>query len=89
MSDETIKYPANVIMTAYKPGSYEWSWHDELQDLWTRDIDNTLELLQDVTMNGIQTPVLLGNGCRVWDGHHRIAIGLALNIDIPVEFGNG
>jgi hypothetical protein len=79
-------WPAQAIITQYSDGN-EHGWHEELLYLWSDDRERTLKLLQEVLDVGrIMDPVLIGTDRRVWDGHHRIAIGLALSLPVPVMF---
>jgi len=67
----------------------ENGWLDELSKLWSVHRDSMSALLNDINCRGITTPVQIaieGNKRRVVDGHHRIAVCLALQLSIPVEF---
>jgi hypothetical protein len=82
------------LMLHWRPGSHDtadgpeganhaWTWTHEATDLFTRDRDLTLAILDRVVSEGIgfidyAAPILLGNDGRVWDGHHRIVIAQAL-----------
>lgn len=72
---------AGDIMAAVAPGS-GLTWTEELNDLWTRDRCDMLRLLQSVVDKGICRPVLIGPDGRLWDGHHRVAVALALNVTV-------
>lgn len=62
-------------------------WHEELQYIWYDDRERTLSLLDEVGRTGmILEPVVIGPDRRVWDGHSRIAVALALGIAVPVVF---
>ena len=79
------KMSAETIIEVYKDGD-EIGWPAELQFLWTEHRNKTLALLDSVVANGFRDPVLLGSDKRIWDGHHRIAVALALQIPVPVKF---
>ncbi|AEF57247.1 hypothetical protein [Mycobacterium phage MS810] len=62
-------------------------WHEELQWLWFDDRERTMQLLDEVGEVGrIREPVEIGHDRRVWNGHHRIAVALALSLPVPVVF---
>lgn len=72
------------FLTQYADGE-EHGWDTEIDWLWTHDEDKMWDLAEQVMQHGIQTPVLLGDDGRLWDGHHRIGVAVALCIeDIPV-----
>jgi len=83
---QTNYMPAKTLMGSYRPGSYgdEWTWLDEKADLFSWDSEKMNELIQDLKVNGMMEPVLLGDDGRVWDGHHRIIA--AMKADVPVLF---
>ena len=62
------------VLRTYTPGSYDWSWEEEFNDLETRDFDYLQELIEDIRENGQKDPILLGDDGRVWEGHHRILV---------------
>ena len=63
----------------------EHGWPTELDWLWSVHRDQTLALMDKVRADGgIRFPVLIGTDGRLWDGHHRVAVALALGIDVPV-----
>lgn len=71
------------IMSRWSTGD-GWSWEAEMADLdeWG-EMDS---IMDDIQVNGIREPVLLGNDGRVWDGHHRIIAAHRLGIDsVPYE----
>lgn len=64
----------------------EWTWRDEAVDLFGRDHERTAGVLERVALEGINfgseygADICLGSDGRVWDGHHRIVIAIALQI---------
>lgn len=54
------------LMKTYRPGSQDWSWDEEFEE-----IDNRL----------LDDPILLSRDGRVLDGHHRIRLAQALGGD--------
>ncbi len=82
--DVVLRAPASII--ALMQDGDEIGWGMELNWLWTMDRKRTLELMDDVIARGFKEPILLGPDGRVWDGHHRLAVGLALQKSVPVEW---
>lgn len=76
--------PPDNVIEHYKDGD-EVGWSTELEWLWTDDRERMLALMDLVLKEGFQEPILLGNDGRLWDGHHRIAVALALQIPVPVK----
>lgn len=69
------------ILEQYRPGSRDWTWDDERQDLVTRDYEVTEAMRQTILQKGFgfadnSEPILLGNDGRVWDGHHRLILAM-------------
>lgn len=84
---ESQVFDADTFISIFQPGDSDNGWPNELQYLWTSDQPRTLALLDEViSAGGINKPVSVGPDKRVWDGHHRVAIALALRIPLPVEF---
>lgn len=79
-----IEISVQNLIEHYHDGD-EIGWAAELEFLWTEHRQQLLELMDSVLAEGFREPVLIGNDRRIWDGHHRIAVALALNIKIPVE----
>ena len=80
------------VLAQYGPGDsgdqliYRWGWREEFAQLWIDDATHMHNLLVDIKRHGIREPILLGNDGRLWDGHHRLAIAVALVHDtIPAE----
>lgn len=66
----------------------EWNWKYERIDVFTNpeQVERTIGVLRRVAKEGIGfldyiAPILLGSDGRVWDGHHRICIALALGLE--------
>ena len=76
--------PYEVIRT-YRDGDLI-TWKVELGFLWQEHTEKMLELLASVMVEGFKEPITIGNDGRIWDGHHRIGVALALGIDVPVIF---
>jgi hypothetical protein len=77
--------PAEVVMAIVKDGD-EIGWDEELQWLWTEHRTELLELMDSVLADGFREPIFVGNDGRLWDGHHRLAVALALRVPLPTEF---
>ena len=60
------------VFRTYVPGSYDWSWEDEFEDLKTRELPYVESLCELIRTQGQIEPILLGEDGRVWDGHHRL-----------------
>ncbi|QSM01150.1 hypothetical protein SEA_NANOSMITE_126 [Mycobacterium phage Nanosmite] len=86
------------IVTKIQCGD-EDTWEDELRWVWVSDRHRTLNLLDRIVSDGrIIEPIFIGRNYpddrvertgkewRVYNGHHRTAIGLALQIPVPVSF---
>ncbi|MBY4381896.1 hypothetical protein HQO24_10605 [Rhodococcus fascians] len=74
------------IMRDVEVGSREHSWADELREMWTEPHRSvTLDILDSVLQVGIREPLMIGDDGRLWDGHHRLAVAVALGLtSIPV-----
>lgn len=75
-----FRWTLSALLADYLDGD-EVGWQAELRWLWSHDRSRMLALLDDVLENGIREPILLGTDGRVWDGHHRIGVALALGFD--------
>lgn len=74
-----VKMPLASIVAFWRPGSFDWTWKEEFEDLVHDPVTDRVR--ERVALEGIGfmdhiAPVLLGNDGRVWDGHHRICIAL-------------
>lgn len=73
------------VLAQYEPGD-PWTWAEEFAHIWTNHATYMVGLVANVSVYGIHTPILLGNDGRLWDGHHRLAIAVALMHEvIPTE----
>lgn len=77
-----LHHPQDIIGEV-RPGD-EHSWADEFKFLWTTDRRGMLELVDSITEVGIREPVVIGADGRLWDGHHRVAVAIALQLG-PIE----
>lgn len=76
---------AECVMRQVGPGS-GLSWQEELCHLWTEGLHDTFTLLSHVAVDGkINEPIIIGPDGRLWDGHHRLACALALNMEVPAR----
>lgn len=74
-----------AVMELVTPGD-TGPWSSELAYLWTdHQQHETLTLLNAVLAEGITEPIIIGNDGRLWDGHHRLAVALALGIPVPTR----
>lgn len=81
---DVIKMSPENVIEHYKDGD-EIGWPYELMWLWTEHRKQLLALMDSVLKDGFQEPIILGNDGRVWDGHHRLAVALALGMRLPVD----
>ncbi|WP_043736013.1 ParB N-terminal domain-containing protein [Nocardia asiatica] len=85
------EYTLPHILARVKVGSAEHSWQCELRWLWETHSDRMAELMQKVLRQGVRIPVLIGRHPqsgeeRMWDGHHRVGIAVALALEtLPVR----
>ena len=71
------------ILAFYRPGSHDWTWAEEYADVMQHE--RTEAIWKRVSAEGVGfldhvSPVLLGSDDRVWDGHHRICIAIAMDL---------
>lgn len=81
------------LLEAWRPGSEDWNWVDELMDVLRREClccgraghyqDALRDYMEDegawwMTSNDPLDWPILGNDGRVWDGHHRILAAMWL-----------
>lgn len=86
-------------MARWRPGSHDWSWRDEAEDLWHRDRLEMYILLMSMMQEGLRAarkgeePICLGDDGRVWAGHHRLITAWQADKNMPlpkgVVFGTG
>ncbi len=76
------------ILATYRDGE-EHGWEVEFEWLIVNHTRRMIDLIEDIWIWGIQSPVLLGHDGRVWDGHHRLLAAVILGgayLRVPVEF---
>jgi len=83
---ELQQVPFDYIMNNWRPGSHDWDWEDERLDLLTRDWVRTGKLRDTIRERGFgfadaTSPIKLGNDGRIWNGHHRLILGLEFRPD--------
>lgn len=72
------------LLSDYQDGNLR-GWPREVALVWRHNPVAMTALCDDIAANGMRKPVHLGEDGRIWDGHHRIAAALALDLDtIPV-----
>lgn len=72
------------LLRDYRDGE-EHGWATEFRWIWFEHTQRTTALLLDALHDGIREPILLGDDGRVHDGHHRLAVAVALMLDeVPV-----
>ena len=88
--------PANAqlspryIVETVKDGD-EIGWAPYIRRLWLEERDRMTDFVRRIALQEyIYHPILVAiedGGHRMWDGHHRVAAALALEIDsIPVTY---
>lgn len=80
----TVDMTAQEVMDTAVSGDAN-PWRVELECLWMHDRFTVLNVLDSVVAEGFRTPILIGPDGRLWDGHHRLAVALALGISVPVR----
>lgn len=84
-----MRLSTRTILNTVHDGE-QWGWPTEFQWLWTNQPEQMAALIVDIAKNGILEPVVIGPDCRMWDGHHRIAAAVALQLyDVPVRYESG
>lgn len=81
MSDAPVlaEMPVAQIVTFWRPGSHDWTWAEEYEDVMTHSQTPAIRARIEVEGIGFADtfgPVLLGSDGRVWDGHHRICLAI-------------
>lgn len=85
---DPVTMPLYEVFAKYQPGSHEWGWADEFNDIAARDRDLVSALRHSIGRDGMRESVLLGDDQRVWDGHHRLLVARQLSLEsVPVTFG--
>lgn len=78
----------NDIVRDVTPGDPH-SWADELDFLWRHHESQMTRLIDDVSNNGVNIPIEIAvdneSRLRMWDGHHRVAAALALQLHLQVH----
>ena len=85
MSTIVLEMNPYEVIRMYRDGDLI-TWKVELGFLWQEHTEKMLALLASVMVEGFKEPITIGNDGRIWDGHHRIGVALALGIDVPVIF---
>jgi hypothetical protein len=77
--------PLADLLRDYRDGD-EHGWPMEFHLLRGTHWAHLRHLMESIKEHGIQTPILLGNDSRVWDGHHRLCVADMLGLaDVPVR----
>lgn len=76
---------AAEVMSTVGPGDGQ-AWAQELAFLWTTLRYRVLDVMDSVLAVGFREPIVLGREGRLWDGHHRLAVALALDLEVPVTY---
>jgi hypothetical protein len=96
-ADDSDLFPMTLaeILTFWRPGSHDWSWKQEYQDLMGPGHAVTAAVRERVAAEGFGfqdhiAPILLGSDGRVWDGHHRICLAIqqekhCLNVELDTD----
>jgi hypothetical protein len=79
---DTAAWSPHLIVAVVKDGD-ELGWPNELAHLWTHLREQVLVVMASVLERGFQAPILIGTDGRLWDGHKRVAVALALGVDVP------
>jgi hypothetical protein len=76
--------PLAALLTDYQDGNQR-GWAHEVALVWRHNPAAMTALCDDIAANGMRRPIHLGEDGRIWDGHHRIAAALALDLGtVPV-----
>lgn len=86
MTEAQTSATPQVVMLAYRPSFDDWTWHEQLTWFWTHEVDMMLELMESIIRYDIMDPILVNNKGLIIDGHKRVGIALALNLDVPINF---
>ncbi|MCW2092487.1 UNVERIFIED_ORG: hypothetical protein M2328_005767 [Rhodococcus erythropolis] len=77
-----LYHPRNIIDEVQTGDGLTWA--EEFQFLWQYRWVRLIDLMQSVRENGIREPIVIGDDGRLWDGHHRMAVAIALQLG-PIE----
>lgn len=76
------------LLSIYADGD-EHGWDFEFGLLQQRHSQKLDMLATSIQETGIQTPILLGNDGRIWDGHHRLCVANMLGLEkVPVQYAS-
>jgi hypothetical protein len=83
-------WPLGRVLSEVRCGSQDWSWGEEWADLDYYRSEELAALEQQIRVNGITEPLLIGTDGRLWNGHHRLRLAVRLNIVyVPVRAAAG
>lgn len=78
--------PLRSFLEVIRDGD-ERGWNEEYAFLWGNHRERMEDLGRAVISEGILEPILVGSDGRVWDGHHRVGVAIALGLEtIPITF---
>lgn len=78
--------PLPSLLTVFTPGD-DMTWPEQFEWLRVHHSTRLRMLAKEIKAEGIREPILLGSDGRVWDGHHRLAVAMRLDIkQVPVVF---
>lgn len=78
--------PVAELAARFRPWSEgEETWQQRYVRLWTDEVDKMIGIHAAMRAHGwVGTPAVLGWNGKVWDGTHRIVVGLQLALAVPV-----
>lgn len=87
----TVEWPPQRVIELVKTGDGDSDWYGELSWMWTEQSQMMLDLVRSIVTDGIREPIDIAistsDELRLMDGHHRIAVALALSLEtVPVNF---
>lgn len=86
---DTVPMLVADVLDNWRPGSHDWGWPEERQDLTDDPVTEAVRRRVDAEGIGFiddVAPILLGSDGRVWDGHHRLIIAMERGIEyVQVE----
>lgn len=82
--EELTEIKLEDLLKQWVPGSHEWSWEEEYEDLIKHQ--DTVLLESEILSRGFNfanasEPIMLGPDGRVWDGHHRIVLAMKHTVE--------